>query len=283
MSAATRRTLLIALLAGAAPWPAVPAAGAPALVLPGLWNAARDPMAYLVSEKYDGVRAVWDGRVLRHRSGRTVNAPAWFTDRLPSEPLDGELWLARGRFDVLSATVRRQIPLDAEWRQVRYMVFELPGGSGRFAERAQRIADIVRAIAWPALVAVEQTAVADRLALQRRLHRTVAAGGEGLVLHRADAPYLTGRSDAVLKLKPELDTEAVVVAHHPGRGKYRGLLGALELRTPEGRQFLLGSGLSDALRREPPALGSIVTYRYRDFTPGGLPRFASFVRVRDAL
>ena len=35
-----------------------------------------DPANYLVSEKYDGVRAIWDGKVLCFRSGRTVNAPA---------------------------------------------------------------------------------------------------------------------------------------------------------------------------------------------------------------
>jgi DNA ligase-1 len=46
--------------------------------------------------------------------------------------------------------------------------------------------------------------------------------------------------------------------------------------------FALGSGLSDALRREPPPIGVWVTYRYRDRTPSGLPRFASFLRVREA-
>jgi DNA ligase-1 len=100
-----------------------------------------------------------------------------------------------------------------------------------------------------------------------------------LMLHRADAPYLTGRSDALLKLKPLLDTEAIVVGHVPGQGKYAGVMGALELQTPEGRRFRLGSGFSDALRRDPPPLGSTVTYTYRDVTPSGLPRFASYLRM----
>ena len=101
------------------------------------------------------------------------------------------------------------------------------------------------------------------------------------MLHRADAPYLTGRSDALLKLKPLLDTEAVVVAHLPGKGKHRGALGAIEVRTPEGRQFRIGTGFSDAQRRAPPPIGATVTYTYRELTPSGLPRFASFLRVRD--
>ena len=163
------------------------------------------------------------------------------------------------------------------------MVFELPGAGGTFAERAARITALVQATGWPQLVAAPQTPVADREALQHRLAHTVAEGGEGLMLHLASAPCRNGRSDVLVKLKPQRDAEATVVAHHPGRGKYEGLLGALEVRTPEGRRFLIGTGLSDAERRTPPAIGSEVTYRYRDLTSTGLPRFASFMRVHEPL
>ena len=220
---------------------------------------------------------------LRFRSGRVVPAPDWFTAQLPRVALDGELWLGRGRFDELSALVRTVVPVDADWRRVRYMVFELPGAGGSFADRARRIDAIVRQSASPQLVAVEQAPVADRAALQRRLAATLAEGGEGLVLHLAAASYTTGRSEAMMKLKPSLDAEATVIAHHPGRGKYQGLLGALEVRTPEGRRFLIGSGLSDALRRAPPPPGRVITYRYRDLTGTGTTRFASFLRLHDAL
>jgi len=278
----SRRHVLLSLLAAALPSSRA-AATSPALQLLGVWPEGLDPAPFLVSEKYDGVRGVWDGETLRHRSGRRVSAPAWFTAQLPSTPLDGELWLGRGRFDELSGIVRREQPVDAEWRHVRYMVFELPGALDTFAKRARRIEAVVRHNGSPQLVAVDQAPVADRAALQQRLALTLAQGGEGLVLHRADAAYAAGRSDAILKLKPALDTEAVVVAHHPGRGKYAGLLGALEVRTPEGRQFLIGSGLSDALRHEPPPIGSVVTYRYRDLTRTGLPRFATFLRVQPVM
>lgn len=285
-----RRTLLLAL-AGTLALPGSIARAraangkpaAPPLMLPALYRDHIDPTDCLVSEKYDGVRAFWDGTALRHRSGRAVAAPAWFVARLPRQPLDGELWLARGAFDALSGIVRKLNPDDAEWRRVRYLVFELPGADGSFAERALALARLVRQVAWPQLGAVEQTRVADRGALQRRLAQTVAQGGEGLVLHLASAPYLTGRSDAVTKLKPELDSEATVVAYRTGKGKYAGELGALQVQTPQGRRFFIGSGLSDELRRNPPAPGTVVTYRYRDLTPGGLPRFASFLRVAESL
>lgn len=278
---ASRRHLLATFFAAVLPWQRT--AAAPAIPLLGVWQEARDPAGFLVSEKYDGVRAVWDGTLLRHRSGRLIAAPAWFTAALPRTPLDGELWLGRGRFDELSGAVRKDRPLDAEWRDLRYMVFELPGAPGGFAERARRIEQIVGESAAPQLVAVAQSRVADRDALRERLAQTVAQGGEGLVLHHADAPYRIGRSDEILKLKAHLDAEAVVVAHQPGKGKYAGLVGALDVRTADGRRFLIGSGLSDAMRRAPPPIGSVVTYRYRDLTRTGLPRFASFLRVRTAL
>ncbi len=244
--------------------------------------AGIDPAGYLVSEKYDGVRALWDGTRLRFRSGRLVAAPAWFLAKMPAQPLDGELWLARGRFEALSGIVRKVIPIDDEWRAVHYMVFELPGAPGTYAERAAQIVRVVDAAAWPALTAVEQRVVGDREGLEWRLDAVVRQGGEGLVLHRADAPYLTGRSDALLKLKPLDDAEALVVAHVAGRGKYEGQLGALRVRTPSGASLLIGTGFSDAERAAPPPVGSTVTYTHRGFTRTGSPRFASFLRRHEA-
>ena len=253
----------------------------PALLLAETYRGGVDVSRYLVSEKFDGVRTYWDGRRLLSRRGTEIRAPRWFVDGLPRISLDGELWLGRGRFESLSGLVRRDTPDDAGWREVRYLVFELPQVEGGFAQRAARIREIVAAAGVPWLRAVEQGRVADHRALMRRLADVVGAGGEGLMLHRADAPYSTGRSDALLKVKRWLDAEAAVIAHLPGKGKYAGMLGALRVRTPDGREFDLGSGFTDAQRRDPPALGATVTYRYRELTAKGLPRHASFWRIRD--
>lgn len=244
------------------------------------WSPDQSPHGFLVSEKFDGVRAVWDGRRLLFRSGRQIAAPGWFVEALPDHPLDGELWLGLGQFDRLSGVVRQQRPADAEWRAVRYLVFDAPGQPGRFEARWQALQSVIAAANQPWLQRVEQFRVEDGRDLQQRLQAVVGAGGEGLVLHRADALWRPGRSDALFKLKPEMDDEAQVVGYQPGKGRYVGRTGALRVRTPDGQLFELGSGLSDAHRRNPPELGSWVTYRYRDRTPGGLPRFATFVRVR---
>lgn len=287
-----RRPLVLAaaaaclpFLAGARGRAAAPVSGAAGVapLLASVYSGQVDPALCLVSEKYDGVRALWDGRVMRHRSGREVAAPRALLASLPGEPLDGELWLGRGRFEALSGIVRTQLPRPADWAGVRYMVFEMPGGAGTFAERAGRLGELVARSRSPQLVAAPQERVADRAELQRRLESVVGAGGEGLMLHLAAAPVVTGRSDVLMKLKPHLDAEAVVVAHRSGTGKYRDQVGALEVETPDGRRFLVGSGLSDALRRDPPARGSVITYRYRDLTSSGLPRFATYLRRHEAL
>ncbi len=273
------RALWLGLLLVLLPFGAL--AAPPAILLANVYHDGIDVSQYLVSEKLDGVRAVWDGERLRFRSGNEVHAPDWFLQALPRLPLDGELWMGRGSFERLSGIVRRDVPDDAEWRQVRYMIFELPEGAGSFLQRSERIADLVRQANVPWLAAVEQTSAVNRKKLQKMLNDVVGAGGEGLMLHRADAVYESGRSDTLLKLKPFLDAEAEVIGHSPGKSKYAGMLGALRVRTPDGRIFSLGSGFSDAQRKNPPPLGAVVTYRYRQLTSTGLPRFASFMRLRE--
>jgi DNA ligase-1 len=272
------RTLILALILAL---PAIPVgAEAPAILLAEVYRNQVDVAQYLVSEKLDGVRAIWDGQIMRFRSGKTINAPAWFLEGLPKRPLDGELWMGRGTFERLAGIVRREVPDDAEWRQVRYMIFELPGAPGTFAERAEQIRETVRQANVPWLREIEQFRVVDRNSLQRRMKEVVRAGGEGLMLHRADAPYETGRSDTLLKMKPWEDAEAVVIGYVPGKGRHADRMGALRVRAEDGREFSLGTGFTDQQRLVPPPLGTTVTYRYHDLTRKGLPRFASFLRVR---
>ena len=256
------------------------AANAPKILLAEVYREQANVSQYLVSEKLDGVRALWDGQTLRFRSGKEIQAPSWFISGLPKVSLDGELWMGRASFERLSGTVRRDVPVDSEWRQVRYMIFELPGAVGGFRKRAGQMRQLIRQANIPWVQEIEQFSVVDRNSLKRRFNEVVKAGGEGLMLHLADASYETGRSDTLLKMKPSADADAVVIGYRPGKGKYVGSMGALRLRTPEGLEFSLGTGFSDEQRRNPPALGSTVTYRYRDVTGTDLPRFASFLRMR---
>ena len=268
--------LVSAGLAGAADAP-------PALSLAQTYHDGIDVAAYWVSEKLDGVRARWDGRVLLSRSGNRFNAPPWFTAGFPATPLDGELWLGRGSFERLSGLVRRKVPDHEAWREVRFMVFDLPLHAADFNGRLQRLRAIFATLDSPTIGLVEQRRLESREALMALLNEVVEQGGEGLMLRKADAPYRAGRNADLLKLKRHEDAEAKVVAHLPGKGKFANMLGALLVEMPDGRRFRLGTGFTDAQRRRPPPLGATVTYKHYGKTNTGLPRFASFLRVRDEL
>ncbi len=253
----------------------------PAIPLANVYQQGVDLQAYWVSEKLDGVRAYWDGQQFWSRGGHVYQAPAWFTKRFPNQPLDGELWSGRGQFSALSGTVRKQQSVAEEWQSVRFHVFDLPIKNTPFSTRYQRLKRLVDESVSSYLVLVEQSTVKDHAALMKKLDAIVAADGEGLMLKRKAGLYQSGRSDDLLKVKTVQDAEAVVVGHWPGKGKYRGMMGALEVALENGRRFRIGTGFSDADRRIPPPIGATVTFRYRGFTATGLPRFASYLRVRN--
>ncbi|MDQ8037026.1 MAG: DNA ligase [Pedobacter sp.] len=255
---------------------------APPLMLANTYHPGIDLADYWVSEKMDGVRGYWDGKRLWTRAGNPVAAPAWFTAGWPTIPMDGELWAGRGRFDLASATVRALLASDEDWRQLRFMVFDLPGDAAVFDRRLQHLQRLLNSSQLTYLQAVSQARVRDHHELMQRLDAVVKAGGEGLMLHRGSSLYRGERNDDLLKLKPWDDAEAVVVAVLPGQGKYAGMMGALLVEMPSGQRFRLGTGFSDAERRQPPVPGARLTYRYRGFHGSGLPRFASFLRLRPA-
>jgi DNA ligase-1 len=235
---------------------------------------------YRVSEKLDGVRAFWDGAQLQTRSGHPISAPDWFIAKLPRVALDGELWRGRGTFEQTSGAVRSTVPRNTEWRELKYMVFDMPAAPGTFDSRLAAMAQVVRQVNVSWLTAVRQSRFDSAANLHSELRRIEALGGEGLMLHRGGALYVPGRSLDLLKLKSFDDAEAKVVGYIPGKGKYRGVLGALVLEREDGVQFRVGSGLSDAQRRDPPPIGSWITYAYNGSTGSGRPRFPRFLRVR---
>ncbi len=255
-------------------------AAKPDILLANVYREGVDLSEYWVSEKLDGVRAYWNGARFLSRNGHTFVAPAWFTEGFPETPLDGELWMDHGSFQPLVSAVKKHQPDDLEWRRIRFMVFDLPTGNGDFTQRLKSLQSIFRGVDSPYLQLVQQDRLPDHRSLMRRLDEVVQFGGEGLMLHRGASKYQGGRSDDLLKVKPYLDAEARVIAHLPGQGKYTGQLGAL-LVEADGKRFRIGTGFTDAERKSPPSIGSLVTYKYHGLTDAGLPRFPSFLRIRE--
>jgi DNA ligase-1 len=191
--------------------------------------------------------------------------------------LDGELWIGRGRYEDVVSVVRKQTPHDS-WKGVKFMVFDLPAQGGIFTERVEAMRQLATT---PYLEIIEQFRLDSNKALMDKLDDISGQGGEGLMLHRQTALYHSGRSDDLLKVKPFEDAEAIVIGYKPGKGKNTGLMGAIKVRMDDGKKFYIGSGFTQQQRKNPPLLGSLVTYRYQGFTQAGIPRFAVFVRQRN--
>lgn len=250
--------------------------------LASVFNDSHQVEHYLVSEKYDGVRAIWDGTQLKTRRGNLIHAPAWFTEKLPNTYLDGELWVDYGQFEFISGLARQLNGKDEDWRKVKYMIFDVPKTPGSFFERYKKYQQLVTLLKLPYIQAVKQQSFANRTQLDNYFDEVVAKGGEGVMLHLATASHLTGRSAQLLKYKPYSDAEAVVIGYSEGKGKYQGKTGALIVRNlDDGVEFKIGSGLTDVLRANPPKIGTVITYRYQDKTKYNKPRFARFLRVRE--
>ncbi|MCF6257191.1 MAG: DNA ligase [Gammaproteobacteria bacterium] len=254
----------------------------PALLLANIYQPGITLEDYWLSEKLDGVRAFWNGKNFISRQGNIFHAPEWFLSPLPKLALDGELWMGRGKFERLSGMVRRQSPDDSGWKNIKFMVFDLPDNAQTFDRRLKQLKKIVRDINAPHIQAVDQTKVSTHEALMKKLDDIIQQGGEGLMLHAGSSFYKKGRSDGLLKVKKHFDAEAIVIKHLPGKGKYTGILGSIIVETANGKRFKIGSGFSDNERKNPPAIGSTITYKYFGLTNKGTPRFASFLRHRNS-
>jgi DNA ligase-1 len=122
-------------------------------------------------------------------------------------------------------------------------------------------------------------------------------GFEGVVLRAPDGGYKFGRSTLrqgwLLKLKRFADAEARVIGVEElvhGEDAARegsGLLGAFVLRSPAGVTFRVGSGLTDAQRRDfwrrrAALVGALVKYKSMVAGVKTAPRHPVFLGVRHA-
>jgi len=200
---------------------------------------------------------------------------------LPKQKLDGELWIARQRFELVISTVRDKIPDDEAWKQIKFMVFDMPELPNSFDERLVEMGKIIKTLNTPWVKIVKQWKVESHPQLMTELIEITKAGAEGLMLHKGSSLYKGKRSGDLLKVKPYEDAEAVVIKHIGGKGKYVDMMGAMVVEMSNGIQFKIGSGFSDAERQAPPDIGKTITYQYRGKTKNGVPRFATYLRERE--
>jgi DNA ligase 1 len=256
-----------------------------------------DPTGWYMSEKQDGIRAVWDGSALRTREHwNIIAAPPDFTAHLPAGiALDGELcYPERGykRFQDLVSAVRKSVPDPKAWAGVLYQIFDAPdcpvgthGSTGfePFETRLERARYLAKDAGAHVRV-LDQIRCEGRAHLDAALAAVLKAGGEGIMLRKPGSLYTCSRSATLLKCKGTQDAEATVIGYTDGEvgGRREGLVGALRCKFDNGVEFKVGGGGgSDDVWKHPPPIGSRITVRYDALSRDGKPRAPRYIATRD--
>lgn len=147
----------------------------------------------------DGIRAYWDGREMWSRHSKRILCPSWFTKDLLQDPkLDGELWMGRQRFEDLLMVLNSSNLENSRWKDVKYMVFDLPSSKEPLEARIQDL----RKMALPGhVMAVEHLQSDGNDHVSRLLHNILRGGGEGLMAVKPGSTYVNGRTEIILKVK----------------------------------------------------------------------------------
>lgn len=250
---------------------------------------------YLLSEKYDGYRALYYNGEFRSRTGNFYNAPEWFTEHFPKDTLlDGELFIERGGFNKVASTVRKKKPVDSEWRKIKFMVFDLPMNPNSYVNRYVQLKEILGTKSptqeiktvfqtdYKYIYLVKQYQLESETQLEQFYTKIIQKNGEGVVIKDQHSKYIKKRTKKVLKVKPKEDAEAIVTGYKMGDGKYTGLLGSLEVnwvKPPTSEHlkasFTVGSGLTDHDRTNYTKLfkiGTIIKVKYMELGEDSVPR-----------
>jgi DNA ligase 1 len=240
-------------------------------------------VGWWMSEKYDGVRAKWNGEEMESRTGLVYTLPDFLTEQLQSitdedgnpMELDGELWGGLDTFAFMSGLARRYENNPELWSEVTYMVFDTPDTTIPFEDRVRKVAAALKRAGNPINIkGVKHTkfdptkmvkyAYYDEevpMNLEDELKKVEEKGGEGLVLRKPNSAYEFKRSQGMLKVKSWSYKEAVVYGYEAGKegvsGKMLGMVGSLLVKSDEfGDEdnedterkwvnFKVGSGLND--------------------------------------
>lgn len=243
------------------------------------YSGNEDIAGWVMSEKLDGIRGVWDGKQLVTRKGNIIHAPSWFLKDFPPFELDGELWTTRDNFQQVQSIVLDKIP-SKDWDQITYNIFEVPNTKGSFLHRLRKAEDWFKEHPNSYIKIIPQIFCKDIDHMHSFLDKIERQGGEGIILKDPTQDYHTGRTPYVLKVKRFEDMEGVIIGINPGKGAFDGIMGSLTLQLENGVIFKIGTGFNLDERKNPLLIGTVVTFKYQGFTKKGKPRFASFLRVR---
>lgn len=238
--------------------------------------------------KLDGFRCIAKKDGLWSRSGKPFVSSPHIMEALaplfkanPNLILDGELYNheLRDNFDEIQSliTVKSDKKLTAEHyiktrQMVQYHVYDIPSHSGNFIERINTLDNMFNDSCE--VIHIVHTERVDSEEQFDQLHgQWLEEGYEGS-MWRNNTPYENRRTKNLLKRKDFIDEEFEVVAIEEGQGNWAGVAKRVTCRLPDGRTF--GAGIKGTRERGIELLNEnhhIVTIKYFQLTPDGIPRF----------
>lgn len=285
---------------------------------------SKPPIGWWMSEKFDGYRTIFyydenDEPHFLSRTGKEFLAPEWFLHSMPSSKclkgkmIDGELWAGRGNFQLMG-TVRKKIPVDEEWCDIKFVVYDITNLDSTFITRLKELQKIVKISKekWNTHIKknlvspfsnlecpisfAEQLKITSIKMMDEYYQKILNLNGEGIMLKHPENPYENGRSSSMLKYKPSFDREAIIIGHSLGTkgSKYEGILGGfickplnnhdtyMTIDKDPNHEFTM-SGMDDKVRnsyKKTHPINTVVTFECSGFTDKGVPRFARYIRKR---
>lgn len=263
---------------------------------------------WYMSEKFDGIRALWTGRELITRAWRSFTyVPPWFLKQMPiGTPLDGELFIPDVEFSYFSSlsVTKKCEAVDDKWKKVQYIVFDMPLKTLNFE---QRLLGLQRTkFRGKQIKIMEFTKLHNIMKEFQKVNvkfkEVTKRGGEGVMLIKADSTYDSKRSRNSLKYKKEHTGEAIVVEVCEGLGRNSKRLGKLKCKLLESsRTFYCGTGFNDAERNfyhfdktvcefidddtddiKVPRIGDIINYSCMEIIKKtGIPRMSVYRGIRN--
>ena len=257
----------------------------------------RVPATWVMEPKLDGWRwqvHVTETGVITYggRNGHAHTGATHEIDRVlsclpPGTILDGELLVMGGT----STDVPTRLTTDG--RDLMFVMFDVLAVGGHDScgmpwSHRRKLLEAAYEHVLPEdqhLVAITEVAPVDH----DTFNEWVEQGVEGAVCKDPGSPYLPGkRTKRWLKVKPVKTIDLRIVGLPlDGRGKFEGLVGAVEFEIEPGKVGR-ASGMTDRVRQEMSEhpgryLGRLAEFAYQQVTTGGHLRHPRFIRLRPDL
>lgn len=204
--------------------------------------------SWYISEKHEGLHSVWTGKHLLDVNTMMPiqNIPSWFLESFKTirVPLDGILL----NYDI-------EDPLPIDWRQITYMVFDIPIPSIAFENRLVRMKElkVFRQIPKPKHIKLVEFTLIKNIKnnfcdVSKRYHEIVTNGGSGLMLMKMGSMYEPRTVSHFLQYNKEINGEAKIIGYKEGENKYYTHLGKYKCKTINGKIFYCSQDIPDDIR-----------------------------------